>query len=660
MQEKIIRLQQKVQRLQDQIRSLDSEVSNDSLKILDTIDTQIFSLVSPDTFGTVNRAYADFFGLKKDDMAHKNLHDVLAARDADVCIASNTELFASGKQVSSEEEMTRHDGERRLISFTKSPRFSREGEIQSIVCTGEDITERREAERLLSLTKFSIDNVKMAVFWCHEDGSFFYVNETGCRWLGYSAEELQNMHVADINPEFPKDNWDAHWQEIKRHGFIHMESVHQRKNGEIYPVELFTNYVNFEGKDFKLSFVNDITERLRLEKQVAQAQKMRAMGTLSAGIAHDFNNILQTILGGIQLLVKGKTSNHPDYTYLTLIEDAVDRAQDLTSRLRYFSRTVEVDLKPVNLNAELPNLVHLLERSVPKMVRIVQEYETGLKLINADIVQIEQIVLNLTINASHAMPEGGVLNPERRKTYDVDECCAEDGPDIDPGIYVVLTVSDTGIGIDEETQTRIYEPFFTTKSGGEGSGLGLSMVYGIVKNHGGAITCSSTPGKGTSFRVYFPVSEKQTLSAEIEKPAKETPLGGSETILIVDDEAALLNIARDSLEWFGYRCVKCNSGEKALQTLAEDEHGFDLVLLDLNMPGMGGYKCLELIAKLEKPPAVVVASGYAANGNIKKIRDTGASAFLQKPYQVNELASTVRRVLDARSSRIKDDSATET
>jgi|GEM_PF-1629298 len=768
--DELTKLKKQITLLKERIRQLeDASHEREDLLLLDTIDTHVFSLTQPDTFGMVNRAHAEFLGLRKEGLMGQKLSSILAPHEAAARIAENAKIFANRRQVVTEEILLRADGAKRLFSFTKSPKLNTTGEIECVVCSGEDITERREAELLLALTKFSIDNVEMAIFWCRADGSFFYVNKTACRWLGYSFDELKTMHVADINPEFPREKWAEHWQDIKRHGMLQMESIHQRKSGEVYPVELFSNYVQFEGKEYKLSFVNDITnriqareelrasqlflanvldsiqdgicvldkkytilhtnrimrewyadsaplvgqkchnafhgsanicetcptrramrtgcsesdvvpgpagseiewlelfsfplkdqesgeitgvvefvrditERVRLERQLAQAQKMQAMGTLSSGISHDFNNLLQTILGSIQLLIQSKSSAHPDQKYLGLIEGAVTRAQELTSRLLYFSRNVDINLEPVDLNAELPGLVKLLERSIPKMVHIVQQYQPGLKAIQADLVQIEQIILNLAINASQSMPNGGELTLKTENVL-VDSAHIQSKPELQEGEYVTLTVSDTGIGMDEETLGRIFEPFFTTKPTGEGFGLGLSMVYGIVKSHGGTITCYSTPQVGTTFRIYFPaVTGEVTVAPQL--AVMSPPESGVERVLIVDDEPALRQIACDILKRYGYICLQAGNGEEALQRLNQDKETIDLILLDLNMPGMGGLKCLEEIVKMEHRPKVIVTSGYAANGSTTKLLEIGASDFLQKPYQVVELAKTVRRVLD--------------
>jgi PAS domain S-box-containing protein len=209
--------------------------------LLDTIDTHVFYLSDPSTYGMVNKAHANFFGAQKSDLEYKNIYDILTAQEAEVCIEGNERIFRGKKQIVTEELMKGADGEERLFAFTKTPKLDADGQVEYVVCTGEDITDRKNAERLLTFTQFTINQAQTAIFWCHSDGRFFYVNMTACDWLMFSFDELKKMHIADINPEFPREAWEAHWQDIKTSGMVHMESVHRRKNGEIFPVELYSN-----------------------------------------------------------------------------------------------------------------------------------------------------------------------------------------------------------------------------------------------------------------------------------------------------------------------------------------------------------------------------------------------------------------------------------
>jgi len=350
------------------------------------------------------------------------------------------------------------------------------------------------------------------------------------------------------------------------------------------------------------------------------------------------------MLGSIQLLIKNKNSDHPDLNYLQLLEQSVEKAKGLTSRLLYFSRDVNSDLKSVNLNKEMMSFVKLLERTLPKMISLQEKYQEDLEVIRADIVQIEQVILNLAINASHAMPDGGKLVFETSNVI-IDDAFIKSNPGFKPGEYVLLAISDTGSGMDSETKSKIFDPFFTTKETDQGTGLGLSIVYGIVKNHDAIITCYSEVGIGTTFKIYFPATEGEVPH---DQPVKKinSMQGGTETILLVDDEQLLLDLGCEILEQFGYSTLRSQSGEEAIALLQKEGEKIDLIILDLNMPGIGGYKTLAKMKELNFKHKVIVASGYADSGDLVKDLGANAEAFLGKPFNVKQLVATVRKVLD--------------
>jgi PAS domain S-box-containing protein len=395
---------------------------------------------------------------------------------------------------------------------------------------------------------------------------------------------------------------------------------------------------------------NDITglkraehEKEDLEEQLREAQKMEAIGTLAGGIAHDFNNILQAIFSYIQLILMKRGQGDPDYDKFRAIEKSVERASELTRRLLIFSRKVKSKLKPVDLNQEVVQVSKMLEMTIPKMITIELKLAGNLKTINADPVQIEQIMMNLGVNARDAMPNGGHLNFETENII-LDEKFCMDHLGFRPGEYVLLAVSDTGQGIDEELQAHIFEPFFTTKETGKGTGLGLAMVYGIVKSHGGYIICDSKPGWGTTFKLYFPV-----LGKEATPDSKQTELpieGGNETILLVDDEENIRKPGEVMLSDFGYNVITASDGEEALALYRKDYEEIKLIILDLIMPGMGGTLCLQQLAKINPLAKVIIASGYSINESEKEVIKTKAKGFIRKPYNVREMLNLIRGVLD--------------
>ena len=403
-------------------------------------------------------------------------------------------------------------------------------------------------------------------------------------------------------------------------------------------------YQNVQQARFIADLKRTEQEKEQLQSQLQQAQKMEAVGTLAGGIAHDFNNLLQAINGYTQLMLIDKSENDPDYPNLEAVLRAGGRARDLVRQLLFFSRKVETKKTSVELNQEVRQAHRMLRRAIPKMVDIELHLESRLWAINADPVQIEQMLLNLGTNAADALPDGGKLVIETKNIV-LDEDYARNHLEAAPGRFVLLTVSDTGHGMDQETVEHIFEPFFTTKAIGKGTGLGLASVYGIVKSHGGFINCYSEVALGTTFKIYLPAIEPENGRAA-DDFSETAPKGGTERILLVDDEAPIRDFASKVLERFGYTVVTAASGEEALEIHTRNPAGVDLVIMDIGMPGMGGHKCLGEILRLDRSAKVLIASGYSINGQLKDTIEADAVGYVGKPYQVNDLLHKVRAVLD--------------
>ena len=384
-------------------------------------------------------------------------------------------------------------------------------------------------------------------------------------------------------------------------------------------------------------------EREKLQAQLLQAQKMESIGILAGGVAHDFNNLLQTMSGNLEMLLQDKSSDHPDFGRLQGISRSVDRSSQLVQQLLLAGRKAEFQKIQVDLNKELQEVCKVLERVIPKMIALELHLDPHIRPIAADPVQIEQVLLNLANNAVDAMPQGGRLAFETHNVV-LDEAFVKMHPGADPGNHVLLSVTDTGSGMDRETLNHIFDPFFTTKETGKGSGLGLATAYGIVNAHGGYIHCYSEPGQGTTFKIFFPVQESDVLQPEKAVPPDNSP-GGRETILVVDDEPEIRELTREVLESLGYAAMIASSGEEALDIYKQQGKNVDLVLLDLNMPGMGGDKCLQELLQLDPQVRVLIVSGYAFNA--LDILNAGSKGYLSKPYQTNELAAKLREVLDS-------------
>ncbi len=393
---------------------------------------------------------------------------------------------------------------------------------------------------------------------------------------------------------------------------------------------------------YMMRAVQMMNDQKQLQEELQQAQKLEAVATLAGGVAHDFNNLLQIVQGSSEILQLQMHNDEVGLHELSRIIAAADRGGKLTRQLLTYSRKIKSEKRSINLNNQVHQVHLLLQRTIPKMVQIELCLEADLKRVDADAVQIEQILMNLAINARDAMPDGGRLiietanvgNPEKHDK-------SRSAPT--PHELVLLSVSDTGHGMDQDTRDQIFEPFFSTKGSGKGTGLGLSMVHGIVINHEGQITCSSVPGKGTCFNIYLPTVEgirRKKLAEE-----KVACRKGDETILVVDDDEAIRHSSKQRLEKEGYTVLTASRGERALEVYGQKADTIQLVLLDLIMPGMGGERCLKKLFYTYPGIKVVIISGYAPDDESMQTIEARTSGYLNKPYTGEQLLKTVRKAL---------------
>ena len=512
----------------------------------------------------------------------------------------------------------------------------------------QEIAERERAEEAVRKNEQKyrtlFENSKDALTITSREDRFTDANQSALTLFGYSKKEITKLNVSEIyvNP----DDRRRFQGVIEKTGSVKDYEVKFRKKDETLLDCLLTATLLRSDNGTILGYqtiIRDITGQKRLESQLLQAQKIEAVGTLAGGIAHDFNNILQAISGYTQLLLLKKKTNDPDRDKLEAIKQSAHRAAELTKQLLMFSRKVKSKPRPVDLNHEIAHASKLLERTIPKMISIETHLDNDLKTINADPVQLEQIIMNLGINAKDSMPDGGRLTFQTENVMLGKRYCK--AVQIKTGAYILMTVSDTGCGMDQETVKHIFEPFFTTKGIGKGTGLGLSMAYGIVKNHDGHISCYSELNQGTTFSIYLPALEEKTREQASESK-KQKIVSGSETVLLVDDDKTLLNLGQDILGESGYTTIAAKSGEKAIEIYKREKERIDLVILDIGMPGMGGYKCLNKLLKISPDIKVIIASGYSADKNIKELLKSGAKDFIGKPYQLTNMLKKIRRVLD--------------
>lgn len=473
------------------------------------------------------------------------------------------------------------------------------------------------------------------------EGKVVYINPAFTRVFGWTLEDLSGKTIDHVPEENRPETRMMIDKVLAGEAFSGIQSRRYTKGGSIVHVSISAAvYRDREGTPIGSVFnLRDITEQKKLEARLQQAQKMEAVGTLAGGIAHDFNNLLMAIQGNVSLMLFNVDSVHPHYERLKSIEKQIERGAKLTSQLLGYARRGKYEVKPINLNRLVEETADAFGRT-KKEVTIRRELAQDLFAMEADEGQIEQILLNLYVNAADAMPGGG---PLVLKTQNATHEELKDKPyEVKPGNYVLLTVTDAGTGIDKETQERIFEPFFTTKEMGRGTGLGLASVYGIVKGHGGYIDVNSRKGRGTTFSIYVPASEKR-----VGKPLKvgQQIIKGTETILLVDDEEAVLDLGARMLEQLGYTVIEAKGGAEAIEIYKTRRDNIDLVMLDMIMPEISGGEVCVAIKEINPHVRVLLASGYSIESQASTILKRGCDGFIQKPFSAEKLSMSVGEIL---------------
>jgi hypothetical protein len=536
----------------------------------------------------------------------------------------------------------RKDGSEFPAEISLSP--ARSGNATLVVAAIRDVSERKREQEALRTTQYALDQSAEAVLWALESGRLVYVNVAACRSLGYSSEELLRLSVYDIDANLTHESWPAEWRRQREEGSRTIESSQRRKDGTDFPVEITVNHVQFEGTEYACVFARDITARRSLEAQLRQSQKMEAIGQLAGGVAHDFNNILGIIIGYGELLAKDIGPEHRGRARLEQIQRAANNGARLTRQLLAFSRKQIMQPRVLDLNAVVSEFDPMLRRVLGEDVDLVVVAAETLASVKADLAQVEQILMNLVVNARDAMPKGGHLRIETANVT-FDENYVRRHPATQAGRYVMLAVSDTGLGMDAATQQRVFEPFFTTKAAGEGTGLGLATVYGIVKQSGGFIWVYSEPELGSTFKIYLP-----RVDESAEPVPAATPLAplrhGDETLLVVEDTQSLREMFCDVLQQEGFTVLSAANGEEALLVAREHKGPIHLLLTDVVMPKLGGADLAKELSRLRPGLRLLFMSGYT-NGVITKHGVAGKGiAVIEKPFTTERLSRAVREALD--------------
>lgn len=570
----------------------------------------------------------------------------------------------------------RADGSVQWLNWEVRPWHDLKGNVAGIVIFSEDITRRKQAEDALregeerfhrameastwalreSEARFRsyIDRAPLAVLIADRDGHFLNANPAAIDLLGYDADSFARMHITDIHPMEDRELVLRDFETLVREGSFEAEHRMVKRNGQVIWVLL--NVVMLDDQQ-SLAYLRDITaqrraeeEKARTEAQLRQAQKMEALGTLAGGIAHDFNNILGVIIGYTEMAqMETDEGSSPQSSFQEVLK-AANRAKDLVKQILAFSRQGEQEKRPVQVGLITNEALKMLRASLPSTIEIQKDVQSKAAVM-ADPTQIHQVLMNLCTNAAHAMRrEGGILSVSLQDVR-IEQDFIAPNSELLYGTYVRLTVKDTGHGIAPSILDRIFDPFFTTKKQGVGTGLGLSVVHGIVKRHGGAIEVESVPGQGTSFHVFFPAME-----AAVEKPVVQAGAlpGGSERILVVDDEPGLAKTTMQMLERLGYRVEFRTNGADALEAVRARAHEnrFDLVITDMTMPHLTGADLARELFKLDPQLAVVLCTGFSERMDPEKAQKLGIQGFLMKPFALRDLAEMVRKVLDENQKRM--------
>jgi len=636
------------------------------LKFRRLAETAPFGLTISDTEGKfeyINPRFTEIFGYTIKDVPDKKTWFEKAYPELDyrkqvmeTWTRDSSELQLKGGVSERIFEVTCGDGSRKTIRFRN---VSIAKQKQSL--TYEDITVQEEArqkllenqkkyKRLYKKSKMEehlyrslIESSADAIIIYDLDGNVQYISPTFTEIFGWPEEEVLSRRIPFV-PDAEKAETISIIESVVREGIAcrNFETKRLTMDGDIVEVSISASrYNDYQGNPAgTLVIIRDIAEKKKLEAQLQQAQKMEAIGTLAGGIAHDFNNLLMGIQGNASLMLMKVEEDHPIYEKLKSIEDQVQSGSKLTGQLLGYARQGRYEIRAININDIVKETADTFGRT-KKEISVHMELDQNLRGIDADRTQIEQVLLNLCVNAWQAMPGGGDLFMEthnvsyaemRGKVYKVKE-----------RDYVLLSVRDTGIGMDQKIVEKIFDPFFTTKGMGHGTGLGLASVYGIIKGHGGYIDVETKKRKGSTFSIYFPASSR-SLAAE--KEMVDSAAGqGVGTILLVDDEETVATVALELLEALGYTVLVARDGESAINIYKQNKEKIALVLLDMVLPGMDGGAIFNELKKINPQVRVLLSSGYSVNGQAQEILDRGCKGFIQKPYRVNALKKAIDEIL---------------
>ena len=586
-----------------------------------------------------------FFGYPEDEIIGRNVLGTIVPEKESYGRDLRNMVLDIGREPqkyeNNENENMKKDGTRVWVSWTNRPVYYPDHSIREILCVGNDFTERKktEEERLRLATIVEQADEIMVVFDLAEKVT--YVNPAFTRLTGFDGGEIVGKRIRDIPELFAQEQ--IPWAQVKTGQGWQGNIFIRARDGSGYDLE--TRFYPIKARDDNIiSFVSvgrDITREKKLADQLRQTQKMEAMGTLAGGIAHDFNNILSAIIGFTELSLNEVRENDPVHLKLNKVLNAGNRARDLVKQILTFSRQSGTEVLPIHIAPIIKEALKLIRASLPATIQIKEAINSD-AIVIADPVQIHQIIMNLCVNAGHAMQtDGGILDVELFDVRLNDEFASQGAA---PGDYLCLKVSDTGHGMSDEVRKRVFEPFFTTKEKDVGTGMGLSVVHGIVTGCHGAVSAQSEPGKGTVFTIYLPVCEAAAVLSAAEQ--KNVQTGGTERILFVDDEEMIVEMNVTMLERLGYQVVGKSESSAALAYYNAHADEIDLVITDMTMPGMTGLVLAEKVKEKKPDMPVILCTGFSVAVSENRRPDSAIDILLMKPVSRQRLNEAIRKVLD--------------
>jgi PAS domain S-box-containing protein len=621
--------------------------------LIDSIPDPIYFKDNRGLYLGSNKAYEKFVGVDHKQIYGRTASDVLPEDSAQASHMEDLRVLATGEMVETEGWVEGASGERFYHNTIKIPYLESAAGSSGMIGISRDLTKRIEMEQEMRRLAVAVEQSTESIMITDIEGTILYVNSAFESVAGYAAEEV----IGQKPDLFNSGQHDAAymtkmWETISSGRMWEGRFTNRKKDGNLYEVEA----VIYPIRDAEENLVNyvaicrDITQEAAIEKHLRQQQKMNAVGELAGGVSHDFNNILTAILGYVALCLNTVEEDSKTYGYLQEILKAGDRAAKLVRQILTFSRQEEQQFHSLELQTIIEDSLSLVETTMKKNITLVKEVDPDCGAVMGDTTQLQQVIVNLCTNAVHALSgeESGSLTVKLRQQYVSVDDFAGQGVELPPGQYACVTVNDTGCGMSPEVQERIFEPYFTTKKSGEGTGFGLSIVHGIVRKHRGAITVRSEEGKGTVFTMYFPLladAAAVSRTDAVKSPVEQEE--GHGRILFVDDDQTILSMGQEILESYGYNVITATNGRRAIEAFKEDPAAFDALVTDYSMPEMNGHELIKQAMAVRSEIPAILCSGYMEKVEGEDLSKLGHTAYMAKPLDWRELSREIRKSMES-------------